>query len=107
MKTTRDDVLNILYKCLAELNEQLVPSAQLKLAEDTRLSGDSGALDSLGMVNLVTSIEDKLESHYGLHIPLPAADSTASGVDPWCNVGTFATFLVDVINERLCARQLP
>ena len=100
MNATRDDILKILYKCLAELNEQLPPAAHLKPAEETALLGDSGTLDSLGMVNLVTSIEENLANHYGVLISLPSSD-LSSGQDPWRNVGVLANFLVDVVNRRL------
>ena len=99
MKTTRRDVLAIVYSCIAELNHQLPPTAQLQQLEDTVLLDPASGLDSLGVVNLITSIEEQIQVRFGLSIPISLPDSSSSG-DPWRNVGALVDFLTDLINNQ-------
>ena len=99
MKVTKNDVLELLYESIKELNEMLPATAQLAPKAETSLLSDSGGLDSLGMVNLVSSIEDKVQQRYGRSISLNnPADVFSDENDPWRNVGTLAEFVTDRIN---------
>jgi acyl carrier protein len=100
MRTNRDEILAMLYSCLSELNEQLAADAQLPLAEDTAFFSDTRGLDSLGMVNFVSAIEEKIEAQFGQRIALPSTGPEQAGDDPWRSVGELADFLTDLINQH-------
>lgn len=57
-----DGVLELVYEAMDEINEHLMVTAQLPKAQDTIILGEGGSLDSLGVVNLLAAIEDKLEA---------------------------------------------
>jgi acyl carrier protein len=57
-------------KALEELNQQLPSEAQLEVSPDAILLGPDGRLDSLGLVNLILLIEERMASEFGAAISL-------------------------------------
>ncbi len=57
---TENDTLELIYTAVDEVNEFLLPEAQLSKSPGTIILGDGGALDSLGVVNLLVAIEEKM-----------------------------------------------
>lgn len=97
----RNDVLQLLYACLTEVNEQRPVGSRLSLSEKTSLFGRSGGLDSLGYINLVAEIEQKIEERYQLQVVLPNSDTFEASCDPWRDIGSLADYLVARINAPL------
>lgn len=92
--TTRNEVLALLYACLAELNEHRPAASQLSPSESTRLIGGTSGLDSLAYINLVAAIEQKIEARFQLQIMLQGPESFDSDSDPWRSVGALADYLL-------------
>ena len=97
MKPTKDELLDIIYKSLEEVNEQLPSDAQLRKSLDTTLVGRPDGLDSLGFVNFVALVEEKCADKYGLSFPLADRSSQENGELE--NVGKFADSLLQRLNE--------
>jgi acyl carrier protein len=93
-KIARPDVLALLYECISELNEMLPSTSQLALKEETVLLADVGGLDSLGMVNFVSAIEEKVQQRFGITIMITVAADSPSASDPWRNVGALTDFVL-------------
>ena len=97
MKPTKDELVDIIYKSLEEVNEQLPSDAQLRKSLGTTLVGRPGGLDSLGFVNFVALVEEKCADKYGISFPLVDRSSQENGVLE--NVGKFADSLLQRLNE--------
>ena len=97
MHATREVVLEILYKCIDELNEQLAGEQRLRRDPATRLLGD-GALDSLGFVNLVVLAEDRCERTFGVSLSLTES-ARKEQADPFDTVGTLADFMCTLLRD--------
>jgi acyl carrier protein len=80
MKPTKDELVDIIYQSLEEVNEQLPSDAQLRKSLDTTLVGRPGGLDSLGFVNFVALVEEKCADKYGISFPLVDRSSQENGV---------------------------
>lgn len=100
MTITRNELVQILYACLTEANEQRAVEAQFPLSEATMLIGGSSGLDSLGVINLISGIEEKLDTQFGLKLSLPAFDTLEDGRDAWTNVGTLADAVAGHLKNR-------
>jgi acyl carrier protein len=66
----KDAILNLIYTVFDDVNQQLPPNAQLEKSPQTLLMGDSTVLDSLGLINLIVGIEEKLEDIQGNSLSL-------------------------------------
>ena len=65
-----NEIVLQIEKALEELNQQLPPEAQLEVSPDAILLGPDGRLDSLGLVNLILLIEERIASEFGAVIML-------------------------------------
>ena len=74
MNDTRDRieerVRQTVFGVLDELNEQLPARQRLPKADTTVLAGEQTGLDSLGLVNLMALLEQRIESEFQIPINL-------------------------------------
>lgn len=63
-------VTTLVAEALAEVNELLPPGQSVSEAAHTVLIGEGGALDSVGLVNLIVAIEARVEQQYGRSLGL-------------------------------------
>jgi len=66
----RNTILNIVYNVMSELNTDRGEDNQLVMRESTVLVGPDSALDSLGLVNLIVGIEEKVTDKLGFDLDL-------------------------------------
>jgi acyl carrier protein len=76
MKPTKKELLEIIYRSLEEVNEQLPNDQQVQKSPDAILVGRAGGLDSLGFVNFVALVEEKCAHKYGITVSLSEASSS-------------------------------
>ena len=68
--------------------------------EDTRLFGGGGLLDSMGVVILLSDLEDRLDDEYDVMLSL-ASDSTMSKTrSPFRNVKSLAKYIIAAVEEE-------
>ena len=71
-----------------------------KADENTRLFGEGGLLDSMGVVILLSDLEDKLDDEYDVILSL-ASDSTMSKTrSPFRNVKSLAKYIIAAVEEE-------
>jgi len=90
MPTTKEQVTDLVYDCLDEMNELLARDTPLRKSAETIVIGEGG-LDSLGLVNLIGLLEDSLEARLHRSVVLSGADAG------FATVGE----LVDLIHKHL------
>jgi acyl carrier protein len=64
----RERVYALVAAAITELNQQLPPGARAGTEPESALFGADGPLDSLGLVNLIVGVEEKISQAYG-HAP--------------------------------------
>jgi len=69
-KTKDGRVSQAIFAAIEEVNRQLPKAQQLERSLDTVLIGPSGKLDSLGLINLIVAIEQKIEEAFEVSITL-------------------------------------
>lgn len=70
------------------------------LEEATPLVGKGAAVDSLGLVSLVSDLERRLEGDCGQSISLWDDSAVSSGQNPFATVGTLADHIVLLLGQR-------
>jgi acyl carrier protein len=99
MNPTKEELIDIVYQSLEEVNEQLPNEVQIQKSLDSRLVGGHGGLDSLGFVNFVALVEEKCAHKYGVTLSLtdiPSDDGYALE-----DVGKFADSLFQRLSEAI------
>ena len=68
--------------------------------DDTRLFGGEGLLDSMGVVILLSDLEDRLDDEYEVMVSL-ASDSTMSKTrSPFRSVKSLAKYIMSAVEEE-------
>jgi D-alanine--poly(phosphoribitol) ligase subunit 2 len=95
--TTKNAIIEIIFKSIDEINQE----NETHIAKDvnTRLFGKESELDSLGLVNLITSIEEGIEELTGNYIPI--ADERAFSLEssPFKTIETLASYIEILLND--------
>ena len=86
-------------RALKELNLQLPPDGQLEVSPDAILLGPDGRLDSLGLVNLILLIEERMATEFGAAISLTDEDTLSRPEAVFRDAQTLARHIL-AITER-------
>tara|TARA_R100001143_G_C3360967_1_gene135594 strand:+ start:15616 stop:15900 length:285 start_codon:yes stop_codon:yes gene_type:complete len=93
------DVLKLIYDSIDEINEDLEEGEKVEKGEDTVIYADGSSLDSLGLVNLITIIEQKLEEETGEYITIADERALSMESSPFQTVKTLKDYIEILINE--------
>ena len=93
----KKDIINIIYVSLDDINEQY----ELNIQKDTntRLFGKDSNIDSLGLVNLIVSIEDSINKSFDTSISIADEKAMSQKYSPFRSIDTLADYIVSLINE--------
>jgi len=89
----------ILKESIEELNAQLIGEEKLVYTPDERLLGNTGKLDSLAFVTLVSIIEDKLLDYTGKEIYLVNDKAFSQENSPFYNIKSLTLFIETLMKE--------
>ena len=93
-------VIEALKDGLDSTSDEARKTAIINANESTRLFGGDGLLDSMGVVILLSDLEDKLDDEYGVMLSL-ASDSTMSKTrSPFRNVKSLAKYIIAAVEEE-------
>ena len=60
----KEKIKSVIIEALTEINHQLPEKINIDKKNDIPLYGSSGQLDSLGLVNILVAIEEKIEDQF-------------------------------------------
>lgn len=92
-------VIEIIYRALRSLNDELDEDKRVALAPDTRLFGPEASLDSLSLVSVIVDVESAVADDLGRAISLTDDKAMSQEVSPFSNVTTLANYIVVQLAE--------
>ncbi len=78
--TTRDDIQQMIYSAIDEVNAAQSPDQQLSKRPDAILFGEGGSLDSLGLLTFVLQVEQRVQG--AGHAAFTLTDEEAMAATP-------------------------
>lgn len=87
------NILQAIYNTVDEINRQLLDNQQLAKSTDTIIVGDGGQLDSLGVINFLVLLEEKLSQEAGISIALLDEDTIGEVDGPLRTIGRIEQFI--------------
>lgn len=96
----RSNVREHILEALKELNQQLPPEEQFPVWPDTQLAGPEGLLDSLGLVNLIVLVEERISSESGVEITLSDDRTLLQQDSLFQNVETLTDYVMNLIEAN-------
>jgi acyl carrier protein len=92
-------VIEIVYRALQALNEELAEDKRVALAPDTRLFGPDASLDSLSLVSVIVDVESGVADAFGRPVSLTDDRAMSQPVSPFSDVDTLANYVVTLLSE--------
>jgi acyl carrier protein len=98
--TTNDKFRRTIFSVFDELNEQWPPDRRLPKADTTPLVGPGAVLDSLGLVNFIVALEQRIEADFQTSISL-IDDDLVSEESHFANVASLTSYLSSILPVRV------
>ncbi|MBI2608315.1 MAG: hypothetical protein HYW47_01810 [Deltaproteobacteria bacterium] len=74
---TKESLTQLIYDVVDEFNENSFEGSKLQKSLDTELFGPKKTIDSLDLVDIITAVEEKVDSKFNIPISLEAEDDLA------------------------------
>ena len=94
------DLNQLFFDVIDEFNAQTEQDKHLKQHADETLFGDGGVLDSLGLVNLITLVEEHVEDEFDVTITLADEKAMSRKKSPFRTVGSLIAYVSDLLEEH-------
>ncbi len=86
------EITEAIFRAIDQVNLQLAKE-KLEKSEDAILTGKSGKLDSLGLINFIVAVEEELEEASGMSISLTTQTPGFRKNHPFTSVRTLAEYI--------------
>jgi acyl carrier protein len=90
-------VIEIIYRALRSLNEELEEDKRVVLAPDTRLFGPDASLDSLSLVSVIVDLELAVSEQFGQPISLTDDRAMSRQPVPFTDVTALQNYILEVL----------
>jgi acyl carrier protein len=99
-ETRRDRVVQLLFRVIDDLNQNLPREGRLLKSIDTPLFGEESLLDSLGLVNLIVAAEDKIQEEFNATITIADERVVLQQRTPFRTVETLANYICQLLDAE-------
>ena len=97
---TPDKIRQTVFSVFDELNEQLPSGRKLSKGDTTVLVGSESVLDSLGLVNFIVALEQRIETEFQTSVSLIDDDLVSEGKH-FADVASLTKYLAAVLTARI------
>lgn len=94
-----EKIENIIIESLKEYNQTLENIELKTYTKQTKLYGEKSILDSMGLVYLITDIEEKISDEFSKHIVLANEKAMSQKTSPFRDVETLAKYIQNILEE--------
>jgi acyl carrier protein len=98
--TASEPVVDAVNSAVDDLNEILDPEERLAKSPEVALIGKDARLDSLGLVNLIVLVEEKIQQRFGLGITLVDERAMSQSTSPFRTLGSLADFVEEQLKDH-------
>ena len=95
--SAKDKAYKVVTDSIDELNMLLPPDSQLAGSADTILFGTGGRLDSLGQINLLVALEQKIEESLSISINFMEVAANTQDSTPLATVETLTDYIATIL----------
>ena len=95
----KNKILQSIYAVVAETNEDQPAGGKLDASPDTQLFGAKGKLDSMGLVNFVVAVEQRINDDFAAAISVTDEKAMSQRNSPFRTIGTLADYLAELLKD--------
>ncbi|MBS1517993.1 MAG: acyl carrier protein [Bacteroidetes bacterium] len=89
----------IIFDAIDVLNEGLDIEKRISKSNDTVLYGTNSRLDSFGLVNLIITVEEKIQDETGVALNLADEKALSRKSSPFLTVGTLSAYIEELLKN--------
>ena len=95
----KNQIVKLIVNAFDDIREDY-PNAELSNpSEKTPLFGARGFINSLGLVNLIVGIEERISEEFGRDIVLADERAMSQKVSPFLSIGSLARYVEKLLEE--------
>ena len=98
--TQNEKVKQLIFDALDDINAQLSEDQQLEKSTTSALYGEKGKLDSLGLVNFIVAVEQKLHDEFGFPLTLATERAMSQQHSPFRTVQSLINYIIELLEEK-------
>jgi acyl carrier protein len=92
-------VLKCIFSAIDASNKTSAPKHRLQKAPEAVLYGKNGRLDSLGLVNLIVAVEERVSREFGAELVLADSRAMSQKNSPFRTVQTLVDYVSLLLRE--------
>lgn len=93
------DIQQWIFDAIDEINEDLDQSEQVQKEGDAQIFGTESSLDSMGLVNLITIIEQRIEDETGNFVSIADEKAMSMESSPFKTVKSLKEYITSLLND--------
>ena len=93
------EISRLIYETIDEINEQSPPDRKIGKSEQTVIVGEGSALDSLGIINFLVSLEERVAAFTGRSVNLLDDDVLSDPAHPLRTLALIEKFVSEQISN--------
>ncbi len=97
---TIDEILEVVLEAVEEYNLQVDDDQKVEPSVETVLFGRGGKLDSMGLVNMIVLVEEKINTKFDVNITLADERAVSQEKSPFRSVQSLADYLLILVKEQ-------
>ena len=94
---SRETILRTIFQAVDDYNAGESENHRVDKSEAVVLLGTDGRLDSLGLVNLIVAVEQRLEEDFGVAVTLADEKAFSRKHSPFRTLGSLTDYVADVL----------
>jgi acyl carrier protein len=94
----KNEILELIYQSIDEIN--YINQLQIEKKETTIIFGMESELDSLGLVNLIVSIESNVNEKFNKNFTLTDEKALSQKNSPFRSVSTLTEYIKTLLDEK-------
>ena len=94
-----EKIENIIIESLKEYNQTLENIELKTYSKQTKLYGEKSVLDSIGLVYLITDIEEKISDKFSKNIVLADEKAMSQKTSPFRDIETLAKYILNLLKD--------
>lgn len=95
-----NNIPDVVVKSLKEILDFSNPDTNREFNQDSVIFGPGGLLDSMGLVTLITDLEEKLEDEFGVSLILADERAMSQKKSPFRTVSSLAQYISTLMQEE-------
>ena len=99
MNTTREQIVELVYRAVDEINEDLKVETRLVKKPETVLFGRTATIDSMSLVSFIVAVEQQLHDEFSLGVTLANEKAMSMERSPFRTLESMIDYVCEVVAE--------